>query len=307
MASAVPKKTPVFLSHIPAEKEIAAALKKLVEEKFLGRIEVFVSSATSIPLGNTWLSDITKALKACKVEIVLASPESVRHPWIDFEAGAGWVRDIPVIPLCHSGMTLEGLPYPLRILQGAVATDVTQLREKLFPVLADASGCAEPPTDFSEFIGVVKTFEENSRQNEAMEAVMPIAATDGLMPHEFATLVEIGGRTSLLGDRVDVLDVRNDLVKAGHTGIAVTLAIEMLSRKNLVETNTVQTGEDEWRSIVRITSDGLSWLQANMDKLSLTIPRPTQLKPPPPHRPQVKPPERPSGEGQRFKEDDFQF
>jgi hypothetical protein len=42
----------VFISHITEEKDIAGALKVLVESAFLGMIEVFVSSdPTSIRLG----------------------------------------------------------------------------------------------------------------------------------------------------------------------------------------------------------------------------------------------------------------
>ncbi len=46
----------VFISHITEEKEIAQALKSLVESTFLHMIEVFVSSdPTSIKLGRQWL------------------------------------------------------------------------------------------------------------------------------------------------------------------------------------------------------------------------------------------------------------
>lgn len=103
----------VFISHITTEKEIAIALKGLVEQAFLGMVDVFVSSdPNSIAMGGRWLNDITYGLKTCVIEIVLAGPSSVTRPWINFEAGAGWVRDIPVIPLCHSGMTPSVLPAP---------------------------------------------------------------------------------------------------------------------------------------------------------------------------------------------------
>lgn len=91
----------IFMSHITEEQEIALALKQLIESSFLGMMGVFVSSdPTGIELGRRWLDQITFALKHCAVEVILASPESVRRPWINFEAGAGWIRDIPGIPLC---------------------------------------------------------------------------------------------------------------------------------------------------------------------------------------------------------------
>ena len=92
----------VFISHIAEEKEVAIAVKELIESSFLGLIEVFVSSDQhSIGMGQKWLDQISAALKECVVEIVLCSPKSINRPWINFEAGAGWVRDISVIPLCH--------------------------------------------------------------------------------------------------------------------------------------------------------------------------------------------------------------
>lgn len=122
-------------------------------------IDVFVSSDnSSVGLGQKWLDAITEALRRCAVEIIIASPMSVTRPWINFEAGSGWIRDIPVIPLCHSGMTPSSLPVPLNLLQAAVATEVSQLK-LVFPVLAQALGSASPNPDFSGFIQEVKDFE----------------------------------------------------------------------------------------------------------------------------------------------------
>lgn len=267
----------VFISHITEEKEIAQALKRLVESTFLNMIEVFVSSdPTSIKLGRKWLDEITHALKNCAVEIILASPESVKRPWINFEGGSGWVRDIPVIPLCHSGMFPSKLPAPLGSLQAATATEEAELK-MIFPVLAEAVGCTLPLIDFSEFISVVTTFEATSRQFTAMTATTPIATTDGLSPHELATLVDIAEQTFSPGEKVTVGLVRESLERAGHRGVAVALAMTMLSRKNLVEISS----ESDWNgceySAVRVTEEGWHWLEGNQDKLLLRI-EPVQEK-----------------------------
>jgi len=100
------RKPLIFISHIKEEKDLAFALKELVTDKFLNMMEVFVATdPTSIEMGREWLQRIKAALKTCAVEIIFASPESVKRPWINFEAGAAWIRkNVPVIPLCHSGM-----------------------------------------------------------------------------------------------------------------------------------------------------------------------------------------------------------
>jgi TIR domain len=149
----------VFISHITEEKEIAVAFKELIESSFLGMLDVFVSSdEDSIRMGQKWLDRISNGLKTCTVEIVLCSPKSILRPWINFEAGAGWVRDIPVIPLCHSGIEPAKLPMPLNLLQAAKANEVSSLK-LIFPVLAEAIGAKTPNIDFSDFVAKVDEFE----------------------------------------------------------------------------------------------------------------------------------------------------
>ncbi len=149
----------VFISHITQEKEVAIAFKELIEQSFLGMLEVFVSSdEDSIQMGQKWLNQISDGLKKCSIEIVLCSPKSITRPWINFEAGAGWVRDIPVIPLCHSGIEPSKLPMPLNLLQAAKANEISSLK-LIFPVLASAINAKVPNVDFSKFIEIVNQFE----------------------------------------------------------------------------------------------------------------------------------------------------
>lgn len=149
----------VFISHISEERDLAIAFKELVESSFLGMLDVFVSSDEhSVSLGQKWLDNITQALKSCSIEIILCSPKSISRPWINFEAGAGWIRELPVIPLCHSGMEPDKLPLPLNLLQAAKVSEVSSLK-LIFPVLAEAIDSKTPQVDFSEFIKKVADFE----------------------------------------------------------------------------------------------------------------------------------------------------
>lgn len=149
----------LFISHITEEKDLAIAFKDLVEDNFLGLLEVFVSSDEgSIAMGQKWLNDITEGLQKCAVEIIICSPKSIQRPWINFEAGAGWIRDIPVIPICHSGIEPSQLPMPLNLLQAAKANEISSLK-LVFPVLATALGAKCPNIDFSDFVESVKEFE----------------------------------------------------------------------------------------------------------------------------------------------------
>lgn len=151
----------VFISHINEEKDIALELKSLLEDSFLGMMDIFVSSDdASISAGTRWLDNISNSLGNCSIELILCSPKSVQRPWINFEAGAGWVRNIPVVPLCHSGMEPSNLPVPLNLLQAVKLSEISGLK-LLLPLLSNAIGSKEPKVDFSDFVNKVKEFEEN--------------------------------------------------------------------------------------------------------------------------------------------------
>lgn len=151
-------KPKIFLSHITEEAAIAEFFKEVIDASFLGMVEVFQSSdQESLPLGKNWLDGITEALRNCELMLVFCSPYSVERPWINFEGGAGWARDIRVIPICHSGMRPVDLPIPLSLLQGVVGSDagslspvidmVAQLLESKVPVV-DCERLAENVAEF---------------------------------------------------------------------------------------------------------------------------------------------------------------
>jgi hypothetical protein len=124
MAKRALKKKTVFISHISDETEVAQWLKARIDRDFLGAVDIFVSSDRStIAAGRKWLDEVDKALKRADLQIVLCSPDSVGRPWVNFEAGAVWLRGIPVIPVCHSGLQPEGLPVPLSMLEGVALID----------------------------------------------------------------------------------------------------------------------------------------------------------------------------------------
>src|ERR1044072_1906616 len=106
----------IFLSHISEEAPLAKVLKEWIESTFAGQCEVFVSSdKSSNPPGSRWLDLIDSALTDSKAFIVLCSPSSLRRPWINFETGCGWIKRVPVIPLCHSGQKSGQLPMPISL------------------------------------------------------------------------------------------------------------------------------------------------------------------------------------------------
>lgn len=117
-------KPKVFLSHIHAEEDLAKLIRNdLLDPHLLSALDVFVSSDPAAnPGGTSWLNNIEDNLREADVILILASPTSISRPWINVEAGAGWVRylqarsagtePVSVMPLCHSGLTPGQLPLP---------------------------------------------------------------------------------------------------------------------------------------------------------------------------------------------------
>lgn len=152
-------KTTIFLSHIHEEVELASRIKQEIEAMFLGVVNVFVSSnRASIKAGQRWLDEISRSLADSKAYFLLCSPASVTRHWIFFEAGAGWVRGIPAIPLCHSGMQKSGLPSPLNLLQAIDLHDLSDL-DHVIEVIAGLAGTNKPGTDFPAFISWLRHWE----------------------------------------------------------------------------------------------------------------------------------------------------
>ena len=108
----------IFISHISEETSIAEVLKDWIESTFLGQSEVFASSATDdLPAGNKWIDEIDQALDSAVAFLVLCSPASLKRTWIHLETGWGWIKGLPIIPICHSGQKKDDLPSPISTFQ----------------------------------------------------------------------------------------------------------------------------------------------------------------------------------------------
>ncbi len=130
-----PKPT-VFISHIHENKDLTLIIKELIDTIFENALNIFVSSDfESIELGDEWLMKINDGLKQCDIMLLICSQESIRRPWIAFEAGVGWSKGIKVIPLCCFGLTISSLPLPFNRWQAANANREDSLN-RLMKIIA---------------------------------------------------------------------------------------------------------------------------------------------------------------------------
>lgn len=112
------EKKKIFISHIGEEASLGTVLKDWIESTFSGNCDVFLSSdIDNIPAGTQWLEEIDEALNDSDVLIVLCSRNSITRPWINFEAGCGWIKRVPIISICYLGVNKSTLPEPLSRFQ----------------------------------------------------------------------------------------------------------------------------------------------------------------------------------------------
>lgn len=163
----------VFLSYRSVEAKFADVLSEHLRRDFIGLVHVFLASdTTSVPAGTLWLSEVIEGLRQSHFHIVVCSSESVRRPWINYEAGAARVRDVPIVPVCHSGLTPAQLPVPLSESEGGTFTDGSFLR-KLYGRIAVLLGSSVPEVDFDVY---AKEFAELEAELRELE---PPATTTG--------------------------------------------------------------------------------------------------------------------------------
>jgi hypothetical protein len=162
----------VFISHISSEAELAKCLKEYLNKHFPDLLDIFVSSdRETIKAGSNWLEEVGKALKSADVQIMLCSKESVGRPWVNFEAGAVWLRGIPLIPLCHSGMQPDDLPVPLSLLEGLECGEPKGL-QKLYDAIAKKLSVNVPEVDFHKMAVELNEFEKKYiKERQGLEII----------------------------------------------------------------------------------------------------------------------------------------
>jgi hypothetical protein len=108
----------VFISFIHEESGYAEAVQAFITHVLGVEAKPFLSSDKfQVYAGEKWLEKIMGELEEAKVVILMLSEESVKRPWVNFEAGAAWTRQITTIPVCFGGLRKDNLPKPYSSLQ----------------------------------------------------------------------------------------------------------------------------------------------------------------------------------------------
>ena len=148
----------IFISHIHEEEVVANALLGFMREA-LGRTTVFLSSDSwQVYAGEIWLERIREELASSKVVILMLSPESVKRPWVNFEAGAAWLTGKVIIPVCYGDLDKSSLPKPYSNIQALdLADEGYYLVRSIYHHLSPDTGV--PPPGIGDFSAVIAAID----------------------------------------------------------------------------------------------------------------------------------------------------
>jgi hypothetical protein len=121
-------------------KQIARALHTWMPDMF-HEVEPFFSEI-DIDRGKRWSAEIAAQLDACSEGVVVITPENVREPWLNFEAGAiaKHVGDSHVWTVLYK-MSKRDLTSPLGDLQATLVED----EEEMFDLVKSINSACERP------------------------------------------------------------------------------------------------------------------------------------------------------------------
>lgn len=162
------RKPVIFVSHAAIDAEVVNLFKADVEQSFLGLCQLFVSSnLDSLQGGREWMQVIKAQLTDAVIFIGMLSPVALTRPWIYTEFGAGWIRGIPTISVCHSGLRKDQLPVPLSHFQALDLLDEMHL-EHLYGQISSAIGCQKPNKNYAADIEKYRVVTETQRRERSV-------------------------------------------------------------------------------------------------------------------------------------------
>ena len=105
----------IFISYWNGEYGVASAVQDFIRAH-LESVSIFMADSRTLRAGDDWLTTIKTELKEARVVLSILSDESIKRPWVHFEAGAAWMDKV-LIPLCFGRMEKENMPAPYNRLQ----------------------------------------------------------------------------------------------------------------------------------------------------------------------------------------------
>lgn len=164
-------------------KKYAKFLEDLLNQVFGKKAETFYSG--SIESGTVWLSRINSALEESKVGIIILTKESVKRPWVNFEAGAIFKADIEnnsIIPICVDISFDDLETHPLRFFQSRYYFTWENIMD-LFTYLADKLKW-QYKMELSKIAGIQGKFDNFVKENSTFCLIEDLLLSEKISIYE---------------------------------------------------------------------------------------------------------------------------
>lgn len=196
----------VFLSHAATDQEIAIYLKSVIE-KAIPDSDVFVSSDTEdLRPGDEWVKKIRENLRAARMLLLLASERGLIRPWVWYETGSAWSREIRIIPCCLGKIRKNDLAAPFSSYQALNVDEAGDLKNLLTEIGHELKLTVQMP----EFEPSVSGLRRLDKMRQGSELNI-------LGPQAFQLVEQLVTNEDDLQFRVLITNLRDLLVERWHS------------------------------------------------------------------------------------------
>jgi len=241
------QKFSVFVSHINENRNIAFKFKDFIREYFSENlVDVFIAGdPDNIAFSDDWFEKIKDGIKDCNLMVILCTPESVKRPWINFEAGAATLLEKNVGPICFSGQKVGQLPSPLNYIRSqaidcADDENFEQQISKFIKIISKNVGMPVPEIKVldSEFYRAIKSEKAIKKPEESVSSDFSNNLSDKKI-----RVIQDMART-IFSPMQGLLEAENDHFKRGYN-------IELYYLNQLPESKNIRTVDLSPRSLLK--------------------------------------------------------
>lgn len=234
----------------PYDKRYRDVLEPAIKEAGLDPYRVDEDPGATI-----LIEDIENGIRAS--DVCLADI-TTNNPNIWYEVGFAFANGKRVVLVCAEPRS-EPFPFDIK-------------HRQIIPYTLQSSSDFE--TLRKEVVKRLKAQAKKAEELQTVAAMSQMQMTEGLSSHEITALVTIMSERSAPDSTILPHEIKNKMKSAGYTSMAVSLALEGLARKAMIE----HFQDSDWHgnpfSAFRLTSKGIDWLMENQDRFRMRIDEP---------------------------------